>query len=210
MVDVYVMRHSHVDYRPGVPITDDNPLTPLGRRIAARLAERSTAWNMQHLYVSTMLRALQTADAVLVANPGLSATRLDGLRETTPADLDGYCGPLPSGNLREWSLDHFEYSDRRRYERVRDAWGNIQDAVFTNGWERIGLVAHGGSINTLLRVFQGIGSADTAPCWFELDWASVTVLRYGVTGAQRTIARVNDSAHVDPLRDEVIAFDGGV
>ena len=208
MVDVYVMRHSHVNYGPGVTIAEDNPLTRLGWRLAARLAERSIGWDLQHLFVSTMPRAMQTAEEVLSANPGLPMTAMAGLRETSLADMGDYPGAPPSRDLRDWDVDQFLFASQRLLERVEAAWAAIEGVVREGGLERVGIVAHGGSINMLLRLFQGYQSADLTRCWFELDWTGLSVLRYGEGDPPRAILRVNDTQHVEALREEIAAFGG--
>lgn len=206
MVEVYIMRHSHVDYRPGVAIGVDNPLTPLGHRLAARLGERSVAWRLQHLFSSTMPRAVQTAEAVLAANPGLRCTPLEGLCETSLADMSGYAGPEPPADLRDWDADHYLYGNERMLERVRGAWNEILATIRREGFERVGIVAHGGSINMLLRLFQGFDDHDLGGCWFEMDWTAVSVLEYRHDSPRRYIRAVNDARHVEPLRAEIDAF----
>lgn len=200
MVDVFLMRHSHVDYGPGVSITEHNPLTPLGHRLAVLLAERAMVWDLQHLFVSTMTRARQTAEAILQRIPDLPHTEMDGLRETNAVDLVGWSGAPYDDDMRVWSQEHFDYANRRMFDRVRQAWEAIQATAAEQGLERVGVVAHGGSINMILRVFQGMENSDSWPCFFEIDWTAVSVVRYSPEWRRRYILKVNDATHAEPLR----------
>ena len=51
MVDVYLLRHAHVDYAPPAQINRHAPLTALGVEMAERLAERCAQWALQQLFV---------------------------------------------------------------------------------------------------------------------------------------------------------------
>ncbi len=200
MVDVFLMRHSHVDYSPEVVITTRNPLTPLGHRLADLLAQRAVSWDLQHLFISTMTRAQQTAEALLRRMPDLPHTDMPGLAESHAADLEGFPGGAYADDVRTWSPEQFTYANRRLFERVSASWQRIQAVVSDEGLERVGVVAHGGSINMLLRVFQGMQSSDIWTCFFEIDWTAVTVLRYSPEWRRRYILKVNDATHIDPLR----------
>jgi len=200
MPDVYLMRHAHVDYGEGMPIGANNPLTPLGVEMAERLAERATEWDLQYLFSSTMPRAQQTSAALLRRSPGLPYLEMDELRELYAADLQGYSDRLPSDDLRTWSPEEFRYANTRLYQRVRKGWKRIESIVAEGRLERVGVVAHGGTINMVLRQFQGIADGDLWSCFFELDWTSVTAIRYSLDGSRRFVLWVNDAHHIDGLR----------
>lgn len=200
MVDVYLMRHAHVDYSDGVIVTGRNPLTPLGHDMARLLAERARAWDLEYLFISTMTRAMETADALRQAMPDTPYLLMDELRELSEADLEGYPGARGAADWTSWSPEQFRFATRNLYRRVALAWETIRAMAAGQALKRVGVVAHGGSINMLLRMFQGIDEADDWSCFFELDWASVSAVRYSEATARRFILWVNDARHVDPIR----------
>ena len=199
MVDIYVFRHAHVDYTPPIEITDRNPLTPLGHQMAADLAERCAAWDLQHLFASTMLRAQQTADAISARFPALPRTDLSEFQEASIRDMAGYPGEPPTEDLRTWVAAHFQYANPRVWERVQRGWLHVLQVAERDGLERVAVVSHGGPINFLLRSFLGYNDPNIDSCWFEIDWASTSCLRY--TPERRSICWVNDARHIDPYRD---------
>lgn len=200
MVDVYLIRHAHVDYSEGVPIAAHNPLTDLGLEMAERLARRAMGWGLEYVFSSTMPRARQTAAAIRARIPHLAYREMDELRELYGADLAGYDGGDPVDDLRAWTEEQFAHAGRSLYGRVERAWDVIRSTVAECGLERVAVVAHGGTLNVLLRQFQGMAWDSARPCFFELDWASVSAIRYSHDDPRRYILWVNDARHIDDLR----------
>jgi len=202
MVDVYLLRHAHVDYAPPAQITAHNPLTSLGHKMAARLAERCEGWDLQYLFVSTMLRAQQTADAISQRFPNLPRLDMPELVEVSFDDLQGFLGQLPSEDMYTWEEPHWAYARLVRWERVTAGWKKIQRIIEVQRLERVAIVCHGGPINALLWHFlwKNIDRlVDKKPdCWFELDWAATSCLSY--TAERRWLHWVNDAQHIDDLR----------
>lgn len=202
MVDVFLVRHSHVDYSAAEGITPRNPLSLLGHQMAARLAERCSEWDLQHLFVSAMLRAQQTADAITARLPELPRVSMPEFQEMNLSDLATYPGELPSEDLRTWQEDHFRYCFAQVWGRVVAGWERVCSLVDESGVERVAVVTHGGPLNVLLRHFQGCDQMPSDDCWFEFDWTAVSCVRYaGNAGSRRKWVRwVNDARHIDDLR----------
>jgi 2,3-bisphosphoglycerate-dependent phosphoglycerate mutase len=201
MLDIYLFRHSHVDYTPPNQISPYNPLTPLGHEMAARLAERCEAWNLQYLFVSTMRRAQETANAISARWPELPRLNMDEIEEENLRDLAGYDGPLPGEDLREWQREHFAYGNERMWQRVTAGWDKINRIIEERQLERVAIVAHGGPINHLLRYFIGFHCAAPGEAWFDLDWTATSCLREAQ--GRRWIRWVNDARHIDVLRAQL-------
>lgn len=198
MADIYLFRHSHVDYAPPNRITAHNPLTPLGWRMAERLARRCDEWDLQYLFVSTMLRARQTADAISARFPDLPRMDVPEFAESSIEDLAAYEGTLPPEDLREWEPEHYAYANARLLERVTVGFEKVLHTMAEAGLERVGIVSHGGPINLLLRHFLGAVEPEPMRAWFYLDWATTCCLR---TSENRHWVRwVNDARHIDDLR----------
>ena len=198
MTDVYLIRHGHVDYTPPTPITAHNALTPLGHEMASRLAERCATLALQRLFASTMRRARETADAISARLPALERVDMPAFEETSIADLAGFAGTWPSEDLNTWSDEHFRYANERTWERVIAGWEQVQAIVAERHLERVAIISHGGAINALLRHFLGQDVVRLRHSWFDLDYTSLTCLRYNGAGL-RSVRWVNDARHVEDL-----------
>lgn len=198
-MDIYLIRHAHVDYGEGKAITAYNPLTPLGHQMAARLAARCEEWQLQYLFVSTMLRAQQTADAITARLPQLPRLDMPAFEEASIKDLAGYPGEPPPEDLLKWDESHYVYANTRMAQRVAAGWQEVCRIMRERGLERAAIVAHGGPLNFLLRHFQGCdGAGLLQSVWFELDWTSTSCLR--LAPGRNWIRWVNDARHIDDLR----------
>lgn len=198
MTDVFLIRHGHVDYTPPTPITAHNALTPLGHLMAARLAERCATLRLQCLFASTMRRARETADAISRRLPALERVDMLAFEETSIADLEGFEGPRPAEDLNTWSEEHFRYANARTWERVVAGWEQVQALARERQLERVAIVSHGGAINALLRHFVGQDVTRLRHSWFDLDYTSLTCLRYNGSGLG-SVRWVNDARHVEDL-----------
>jgi broad specificity phosphatase PhoE len=198
MTDIFLFRHGHVDYTPPQEITARSPLSPLGHQMAERLAARCDAWQLQMLFVSSMRRAQETANAISARYPKLPRLDVAEFEETSIRDMEGYPGEMPSENLLAWQPQHFAYANQRMAQRVVAGWERMLQLVEDRGLERIAIVAHGGSFNAILRHFQYCDVAGIARNWFELDWTATCCLR--TTPQGRWVRWTNDARHIDDLR----------
>ncbi len=198
MADIYLFRHSHVDYTPPNRITAHNQLTPLGHCMAERLAQRCDDWDLQYLFVSTMLRAQQTADAISERFHDLPREDLPEFAESSVDDLAAFEGVLPPEDLREWESEHHTYANARLLERVTVGFEKVLHTMAVHGLERVAIVSHGGPINFLLRHFLGATEPGPVRTWFYLDWATTCCLR--TSEERRWVRWVNDARHIDDLR----------
>jgi len=202
MVDIFLFRHAHVDYEPPAQVTAHNPLTPLGCQMAARLAQRCDEWDLQYLFVSTMLRAHQTAEAISERFPDLPRLDMAEFEELSIDDLEGYPGRMPPEDLRRWNDAHFDYAGRRSWGRVKAGWERALRVVEERSLERVAILSHEGPLNTMLRLFMG-EDAHRPPSWrCAFGWTATSCLRYAPEDSwvQRSIRWVNDIRHIDDLR----------
>ncbi len=128
MTEIFLLRHAHVDYGEGIAITAQNPLTALGHHMAERLAMHCESLGLEILFVSTMPRAQQTADAISRRFPDLPRVDLADLEELSIKDLADHPSP-PDENMLTWELTHFCAADQRAWERVARAWAFIEAMI---------------------------------------------------------------------------------
>jgi len=202
VVDVFLLRHSHVDYTSPEGMTPDSPLTPLGHQMAARLAKRCSTWDLQYLFVSTVVRAQQTADAISARVPELPRMDMSEFEEARLSDLEDYPGELPSEDQASWNGDHFRQGFAHMWGRVTAGWKKVRALVEEGALERVAILSHGGTMNILLQHFQGHDASALDRCWFRLDWTAASCISYVVQDGtlHKWVRWVNDTRHIDDLR----------
>ena len=135
--------------------TLDVPLAPQGEALARRVGP--TLPRVEHVYRSPLTRCRQTAELIW---PGTAMTVVDGLRESD-------FGPFEGKNHEElkddplyqaWiSQDHLNFaampvgeSAEQVTARMTGALEELTADAAAHGYERIGVVSHGGAIMGLL------------------------------------------------------------
>ena len=162
MTTVYLARHGESDWNVARRWQGhaDRPLTELGRRQAAELAERLAEVPLDAVYSSDLLRARETAEAI--AGPrGLPVHALRELREIDVGSWSGLTRPeaeerFPEAYLR-WTQGGHGWDDGEEYEQMAK---RVVDAVLGVAARHPGgcalVVAHGGPIRALHAVALGI------------------------------------------------------
>ena len=162
-MDLVLVRHGESEWnRWGDEAGPDSPLTDLGRAQARRvgpwLAER---FEFTAFYASTLIRARQTAE-IINEHVGLPIAFEDGLCEAAA----NYVEAMPHRDS-PFAVD---------FERERGPFGPNYDVfldrvshvtrriVDANPAGTVLIVAHGGTLSTMLRMVLGI---HTVSCWTE-------------------------------------------
>jgi alpha-ribazole phosphatase/probable phosphoglycerate mutase len=159
---VYLARHGESDWNAANRFQghSDRPLTDLGRRQADALAELVAQENVDAIYSSPLIRALETA-RIVAARTGLEVTELDGLREVDTGSWSGLSRAevqerFPEG-FERWIAGGSGWEDGETYEemgeRVLRAIRAIA-AAHPNG--RVLVVSHGGPIRAVQSAAEGI------------------------------------------------------
>jgi alpha-ribazole phosphatase/probable phosphoglycerate mutase len=159
---VYLARHGESDWNAANRFQghSDRPLTEEGRRQAEALAELVAQENVDAIYSSPLIRALETA-RIVAARTGLEVTELDGLREVDTGSWSGLSRAevqerFPEG-FERWIAGGSGWEDGETYEemgeRVLRAIRAIA-AAHPNG--RVLVVSHGGPIRAVQSAAEGI------------------------------------------------------
>jgi probable phosphoglycerate mutase len=205
MLDVFLLRHGHCADEPGRPLTPETPLSPLGRQMAQRLADRCQQLGIDQLLASPMVRAQETADAISWRLPDVARSVAPAFAEVALPDLDGYAQTLPEDDLMQWRSEHFAYANQHMWQRAAEGWGalvaDIERLAGENGHGRVAIVSHAGPINALIRHFMGQGPVMLRTCWMTVDWCSVSCLGVDPQGqwGTRWVRWVNDTRHLEGL-----------
>jgi broad specificity phosphatase PhoE len=159
---VYLARHGQSDWNAAGRWQGhaDRPLTALGLRQAADLAEELAGVTLDAVYSSDLRRARETAAAV--AGPrGLTVETLAALREVDVGSWSGLTraqarARFPDG-FRRWTEGGHGWEDGEPYERMSK---RVVDAVRRIAAEHDGesvlVVSHGGPIRALHAAARGL------------------------------------------------------
>ncbi|MFO7871652.1 MAG: phosphoglycerate mutase family protein [Kiritimatiellia bacterium] len=179
---VFVRHAQAVPQDAGEPV--DPPLTELGRIQARRVAERLTEDFFDHVYVSDLRRARETAEGILESHP-------DTPRTVTP-------------DLREVSACHFiprmrapEGEALRRYRRQRRTLKKFVSDLRKKhgGGEKVLVVAHGNIIRTLVPMFAG--RSPRRSVLMNISNAAVTIQQLWLSG-EAIVTLANCVKHLAP------------
>ncbi len=199
-MDLYLVRHGESDIPPDT-FQDDFPLSDLGRKQAAAVAERFRGMRIDHVITTPYLRTAQTAEAIAtvvgveaIEEPGLGSFRAGGFHQVPVSKArDAYpewfekTYPLQSYELAggESAAAFFERVTEAFVEKVWDRYAESRDL-------NVVVVCHEETINALLLHFLGLRFEGFQT--FKLDHTSITHVNSRM-GRPR-IATVNDVAHL--------------
>jgi broad specificity phosphatase PhoE len=159
---IFLARHGESDWNAANRFQghSDRPLTDLGRRQAEALADAVRGANVEAIYSSPLMRALETA-RIVAARTGLEVMEDDDLREV---DTGGWSGlsreevqqRFPEG-FERWISGGAGWEDGESYEdmaeRTLGAVGRIAEA---HPGGRVLVVSHGGPIRAIQAAANGM------------------------------------------------------
>jgi 2,3-bisphosphoglycerate-dependent phosphoglycerate mutase len=183
------------------PLVDghsDPDLAPEGREQADRVADRLSVAKIDHIYVTTLRRTVQTA-APLVERLGLTPTVEPGLREV-------HLGSWEGGLFRQKVAENGEIAQKlwteQRWDvipgaepaerfaaRVREA---IERLAAAHPDQTVAVFTHGGVIGQVLA-----HAARSRPFAF-LGADNGSISHVVITPQAWIVRRFNDTAHLDP------------
>ena len=199
-MDLFLVRHGESDI-PADTFQNDFPLSELGLRQAAAMAERFRDLRIDHLITTPYLRTAQTAEAVAkvagmtaIEEPGLGSFRAGGFHDVPVSKArDAY----PEWFEKAYPLQTYELAGG---ESAAAFFERVTEAFIEKVWERysetrdlnVVVVCHEETINALLHHFLGIEF--TGFQTFKLDHTSITRLNSRMKRPR--ITAVNDIAHL--------------
>jgi len=159
---VHLARHGESDWNAAGRWQGhaDRPLTELGRRQAAELADRLADVQLDAVYSSDLLRARETAEPV-AARHGLEVQALPALREVDVGGWSGLSRPeveqrFPQAFAR-WRGGGQGWEDGETYEQMTErVVGAVLEIAAAHPEGEVLVVAHGGPIRALHAVALGL------------------------------------------------------
>lgn len=200
MTEVVLVRHAQPDWEPDGRAVDHPALTCLGREQSRRTAAALEAEHFDHLYVSPLRRALETAEPIADALgmearqvAWLGELRLPKMEGKTTEEVQEFFGEARARDLElQWTGMPGGESFRHFYERVSSG---IEDLLtethgmqvhFNSGhrtWhvpdveERVLIVAHEGTNAVILSHLLGIEPVSWASMRFSSAWTGISLVR---------------------------------
>lgn len=204
MGNLYVIRHGQTTCNAESVIQGpriDAELSGLGHRQAQALGEAFEETDLDAVYVSPMLRARQTADALTDSHPGQVAAQV--APELYELDYGDYCGRTLDEGLRAdmaqvfdaWAMGFLDQafpggeSAVLAHHRIRPFLHGVAEAA---RGKDVAVVAHG-RINRIL-VAALTGTPLSQQDRFPQDNASITHMDVSMDGV--LLRRINDVAHL--------------
>jgi broad specificity phosphatase PhoE len=207
--DLYLIRHGEavVNVEPMIGgMRGDRGLTDRGRRQAQLLEDRLRADGFQadHLYVSTLPRALETGEYVARALQ-LPMQGDDDLQELRPGEADGL-------SVEEWQI-RYERRDTsgvtepfREFSPGGESWATflvragraLANLVARHEDQRVVAVCHGGVLEVSFHLAFGVGGTGNKVRFAPLN-ASITHWRHQRGADQRSdweLVTFNDAGHL--------------
>ena len=199
MVNLYLIRHG----RQNSPLYNvDVGLSSVGHIQAELLRDRLQNYNIDALYSSNLLRAVQTAE-ILNQSLQLPLEIREDIREISFGELEG--------KTEEYNEEHFHdfIAEQKKlledipypggengtsaYERAMPV---IQELAQSNK-KNIAIVTHGGIIRVLIAALFGKNQAKRFLFGVSLENTSITHLMYNHNNDRFYLERFNDFAHME-------------
>lgn len=199
---VYLVRHGETEWNHSGRYQghSDVALSPGGRRQAELLRERFRHIHLDGVYASDLSRARETA--AIAAPHGLGINCVTALREINFGSWEGLTyQEITASYPHEWEEWRRDPGNRvvpggESFQQVKErVWEAFNLIVGQEKGRNILLVAHGGSIRTLICAILGL---DLNAVWrFRLDNTGVSVVDcYDDT---RILVLLNDTHHLETL-----------
>ncbi len=200
MVNIYLIRHGRQN---STLCNVDVELSPEGRLQAEHLRERVKNYEIDALYSSNLIRAMETAE---ILNQTLKLPH--EIRE----DIREISFGLMEGKSEEYINEHFHDFKAEQKKLLEDlpypggengstvyerAMPELQKIV-KSGKKNIVVVTHGGVIRSLLATLVGRNEASRFLFAVYLENTGITQLVYNSEEDRYYLERFNDYAHLEP------------
>jgi broad specificity phosphatase PhoE len=159
---VYLARHGESDWNAANRFQghSDRPLTELGREQAHALANLVATEDVEAIYSSPLIRALETA-RIVAARTGLDVTARDDLQEVDTGSWSGLSRAevqerFPEG-FERWIAGGSGWEDGESYDEMAErVLGALKEIAAAHPAGRLLIISHGGPIRAIQAAASGM------------------------------------------------------
>ncbi len=203
---MYFVRHGNTEYNEQRRCqgTTDLPLNELGRRQAAALGEKFSGMELNGIYASPMIRAMETAKAIALPQQKVGIYTEPGLMEMDQGELEGMDMATMAQSMPELIKCWFENpadtlipgGESLSYAQERGWMAVERIKSFHVKGDKLVIVSHNLTLSTLVCKMLDMPIANFRR--FRLTPASVTSVDF--SGGWPVVIGLNDISHLDGLR----------
>ncbi len=199
MINLYLIRHGRQN---STLCNVDVELSEAGRDQAKLLADRMMGYQLDALYSSQLLRAVQTAEFISQATR-LPITIREELQEISFGQLTGLTEQQINEDFCEFKKEQYQLLEDIPYPGGENGTSVYERAMpviqelLQSGKKNIAIVTHGGVIKVLLAALFGKTQAKRFLFALSLENTSITQLIYQPQTDRFYLERFNDYAHLE-------------
>ncbi len=197
---IYLVRHGRQNSKL---CNVDVELAKEGREQAKLVGERLKSYNIEAVYSSDLLRAVETADII---NESLQKERIidERFREANFGALTGLTNQQIQQQYPDFGTERTKMIEDLPYpgggENCQMVWERVFPAIeeIANGqYKNVCVVTHGGAIRALLTGIVNAPYAHWLSFGRQLENCSITDIMYDKAQGTYHIERINDYAHIE-------------
>ena len=204
---IYLIRHG--DKYEEYGNRDLLELTEKGYKQAELLGKRLSRYNIEKIYSSKMVRAVQTSETInKYLNVGI-AIRTD-LREIDMGECEVKGWEYVKENypyFMEEFLKHKVDIPYPKGECGRDVWERsikVIKEITSSDLNNVAVVTHAGVIRVLISGFLGLAQQRRFYIGFPPENCSISIIKYDKSTSEFYVHSVNDYAHLEKLVGEEV------
>lgn len=198
-MNIYLIRHGRQN--SGL-CNVDVELSLIGRRQAELLGERLISYNIDVLYSSDLLRAVETAE--IINEKLLVKHKIDkNLREIDFGKWEGMTDEYIGENFREFKkerdslMSDIPFPDGECGQDVFDRAVKVIKEIVDSGLKNVAVVTHGGLIRSLVAGLLTMEQSKKLLLGLTLENTGITHLYYDDIKKRFYLERFNDFSHIE-------------
>jgi len=196
---IFLIRHG----RQNSPLCNVNvPLAEEGRLQAKFLGERLKAEQIEAVWSSDLIRAMETADII---NESLHVQReiRKDIREISFGDMEGLSDEVIADRFEEFLRERSRMEKDMAYPGGECAGDvvlrahSVMKEIISRDYENVAVVTHGGVIRSLVAYYLGMDLAKVQLLGAHLENTGITELWVRKSDGRVSVNRFNDAGHLE-------------
>lgn len=197
--NLYLIRHA----RQSSSLCNVNvDLSEIGKKQADLLGKRMAGYEIDALYSSDLIRAVETAD-IMNQYLKLNHQIREGIREIDFGDLEGNSEDYNNEHFKEFKAERARLISDLSFpggecgQEVYDRAIKVIDEIKNSSANNIAIVTHGGTIRSLLAGILGLDQSKKLLFALSLENCSITQFNYNIKENRFYLERFNDYSHLE-------------